>query len=458
MNLKKFRSTAVPFEFTPFSKKQMQVLTWWGDDSPYRDFDSIIADGSIRSGKTVSLALSFVTWAMNSFSGENFAICGKTIHACRRNVIGPLKQMLIGMGYDFMEIRNDNLLIVGRQYYVGDELVSVINQFHIFGGKDEAAQDLIQGITLAGIFFDEVALMPKSFVEQGTGRCSVEGSKFWFSCNPGPPMHWFYKEWIEGRFKKKALYLHFTMDDNPTLSKNMKDRYKRNYTGIFFKRFVLGLWVLADGVVYPMFDSSKHRVEYERNWSRVFISGDFGVQNATTFGLYGYYEPEEHYHLIDRFYHSGRDSKEQRTTKMYADSLVAMIRKNQLIPQCIYLDPSATAMIVELKKHPYIRARKIPIVGAMNSVILGIQFHAMLLESMKFTISSKSENTLKDVYEYGAYVWNEKSVDQGKDRVVEKDDHCMDSNRYGPLTDAIRHGAYAQERESFSGRGARTAA
>ena len=133
------------FQFQPFSRKQRKVLNWWCRTSPVKDYDGIIADGAIRSGKTVSMSLSFVMWAMSSFAGQNFAMCGKTIGSFRRNVLFWLKLMLKSRGYKVADHRADNLLVVTRR--------GVENYFYIFGGKDERSQDLIQGITLAGVFF-----------------------------------------------------------------------------------------------------------------------------------------------------------------------------------------------------------------------------------------------------------------------------------------------------------------
>ena len=129
------------FRFQPFSQKQKQVLTWWLPDSPVRHYDGIIADGAIRSGKTVCMSLSFVFWAMKSFNGQNFAMCGKTIGSFRRNVLFWLKLMLRSRGYRVTDHRADNLVEISRG--------QVTNYFYIFGGKDERSQDLIQGITLA---------------------------------------------------------------------------------------------------------------------------------------------------------------------------------------------------------------------------------------------------------------------------------------------------------------------
>ncbi|MGI6579927.1 MAG: PBSX family phage terminase large subunit [Saccharofermentanales bacterium] len=242
------RIEASIFKFKPFSKKQLQVLTWWTETSPVKSYDGIIADGAIRSGKTISMSLSFVLWAMTSFDNQNFAMCGKTILSFRRNVIFWLKLMLRSRGYEFSENRSDNLLTVWRG--------NTVNYFYLFGGKDERSQDLIQGVTLAGVFFDEVALMPESFVNQATGRCSVEGSKFWFNCNPEGSSHWFLLNWIKQNKQKRLLYLHFTMEDNLSLSENIKERYRSMYSGIFYKRYVLGEWAAAEGAIYMMLSNN----------------------------------------------------------------------------------------------------------------------------------------------------------------------------------------------------------
>lgn len=239
------------FKWGALSSRQKKVLCWWHKDSPYANYNGIIADGAIRSGKTVSMAFSFVIWAMSSYDRYNFAMCGKTIASLRRNVLGTLKNQLRARGYTATERRADNLLVVAK----GD----VANSFYIFGGKDESSQDLIQGITLAGVLFDEVALMPESFVNQATARCSVEGSKFWFNCNPGSVTHWFYQGWVLKCKRRKLLYLHFTMEDNLTLSEETKARYRSQYSGVFYKRYILGMWCVAEGLIYLQFAEDEQR-------------------------------------------------------------------------------------------------------------------------------------------------------------------------------------------------------
>ena len=232
-------------KFKPFSKKQLATLCWWGPNSPYRDKDAVICDGAVRSGKSLCMFVSFITWAGCSFQNASFAICGRTQSSVRRNLITPYLPVLEGLGAKCQYKMSQNKLTV--------EMNGRENTFWIFGGKDEASAALIQGMTLAGVMFDEVALMPRSFVEQALARCSIEGSKFWFNCNPSNPSHWFYNEWIKKADSKNALYLHFTMSENPSLSREMLERYENMYSGAFYERFVKGRWVAADGIVYPMF-------------------------------------------------------------------------------------------------------------------------------------------------------------------------------------------------------------
>ena len=203
-------------QFKTFSQKQLELLTWWCAQSPHRDRDAIICDGAVRSGKTVCMSLSFVFWAFYRFSEQSFALCGKTITGLRRNVVTPLLPILKNLGFTFTERRAANVLEI--------TLHGRTNRFYLFGGRDESSAALIQGMTLAGVMLDEAALMPRSFCEQAIARCSVEGSRLWFNCNPEHPAHWFYKEWILKREEKNCLYLHFKMEDNPSLSPDMLER------------------------------------------------------------------------------------------------------------------------------------------------------------------------------------------------------------------------------------------
>lgn len=400
------------FKFKPFSIKQKKVLTWWLPESPVSDKDGIIADGSIRSGKTVSMALSFVIWAMQSFSEQNFAMCGKTIGSFRRNVLMVLKLMLRSRGYKVKDHRADNLLEIR---YKGN-----VNYFYIFGGKDERSQDLIQGITLAGVLFDEVALMPESFVNQATGRCSVDGSKFWFNCNPDGPHHWFKTGWIDKVTEKNLLYLHFTMDDNLSLTEKIKQRYASLYTGVFYQRYILGLWVVAEGIIYDMFSEAKHVISSIPTVAdaKYYVSCDYGTQNATVFLLWKSGKGGVWY-CIDEYYYSGRDESTQKTDNAYADDLSAFIGDKKI--EAIIIDPSAASFIALLRERGY-RIKK-----AKNDVIDGIRFTGSLLNLGKIFFYVKCENTIK---EFSAYVWDVKACERGEDKPLKLHDHAMDAVRY----------------------------
>ena len=434
----KSRQKGQTFHFSPFSRKQKQVLTWWCKDSPVHNKDGIIADGAIRSGKTVSMSLSFVMWAMSTFNGQNFAMCGKTIGSFRRNVLFWLKLMLKSRGYSVTDRRADNLIIIRK----GD----TENYFYIFVGKDERSQDLIQGITLAGVFFDEVALMPESFVNQATGRCSVEGSKFWFNCNPDGPYHWFKVNWIDKstgylgkerveQIRKKAaeegkdpglkeiLYLHFTMDDNLSLSEEIKARYRSMYIGVFFKRYILGLWAAAEGVIYDMFDPEKH-VKNIKEFFQILVNGnryvscDYGTQNATVFLLWNK-GIDGKWYCIREYYYSGRDKGKQKTDAEYADDLKKWLDGTRI--KAMIVDPSAASFIAELRKRGY------KVIKANNDVLDGIRLVGMLLNLEMLIFSSSCTETIK---EFASYIWDEKAAEHGEDKPVKQHDHGCDAVRY----------------------------
>ena len=315
-------------QFKQFSQKQLELLSWWCDESPFRKFDAIICDGAVRSGKTVCMSLSFVFWAFYRFCDQSFALCGKTVTGLRRNVITPLLPLLSELGFQCNEQISKNLLEIskgGRK-----------NRFYYFGGKDESSAALIQGMTLAGVLLDEAALMPRSFCEQAIARCSVEGSRLWFNCNPEHPAHWFYKEWILKREEKNCLYLHFQMQDNPSLSKAMLERYRSLYSGAFYARFVEGKWAACDGLVYPFFDST-YLYDVPKTFSRYAVSCDYGTVNPTSMGLWG--QSGGHWYRIDEFYHSSKAKGFQMTDEEYYRSLCTLIGDKTV--DCVVVDPSA---------------------------------------------------------------------------------------------------------------------
>lgn len=420
------KKPAAVFKFKPFSKRQRMILNWWVPGSPVASADGIIADGAIRSGKTVSMALSFVLWAMTTFNGYNFAMCGKTIGSFRRNVLSFLKPMLIGRGFGVDDNRSDNLLTVRRGL--------TVNYFYAFGGRDERSQDLIQGFTLAGAFFDEVALMPESFVNQATGRLSVDGSKMWFNCNPAGPMHWFKTRWIDRRDDKNLLYLRFTMDDNLSLSESIKARYKAMYSGVFYLRYIKGLWAVAEGLVYPMFNEDNIYNDETRPialdaTSRRYIACDYGTTNPCVFldfrddGTTVWFERE--YRWDSKSEEAQRSACPNKTDAQYADDMREFMTDDPAKQCMIIVDPSAKSFITEL------RNRGFYVKEGNNNVLDGIRAVASMLGRRRIMIHERCAGT---IFELRSYVWDEKASQVGDEKPVKMLDHGVDAMRYGIMT------------------------
>ena len=390
-----------------FSEKQKTVLRWWC--GPEQRYDAIICDGAVRSGKTFCMGLSFVCWAMARFQGAAFGLCGKTTVSLRRNLVRGLVPVLEELGFRCEEKVSRSLLTVRRG---GRE-----NTFYFFGGKDEGSAALIQGVTLAGVLLDEAALMPRSFVEQACARCSVAGSRLWFNCNPEGPEHWFYKEWIQKAEARNALYLHFTMEDNPGLRPEIRERYSRMFSGAFYRRFVLGEWAAAEGRVYDFFDET-YLEDPPDGLSRWCISCDYGTVNPASFGLWGWKDGV--WYRVKEFYYDSREKKRQKTDGEYAQDLRALAGGRDI--RLVVVDPSAASFIEVLRRDG------LRVVKAENNVLSGIRTTAELLREKKLVICRGCDDALR---EFQLYCWAEGG---GQDRVRKEHDHAMDEIRYFAAT------------------------
>lgn len=381
----------------------------WAHLTKFKNRKAIICDGSVRSGKTVSMILGFVHWAMRFFDGKNFGICGKTISSTERNIILPLLNMPdITDYYSLQYIRGENKRIIIRSG-------SHTNTFFIFGGKDESSYTLVQGITLSGVLFDEVALMPKSFVDQAVARTLSEPeARYWFNCNPESAEHWFYKEWICNTRQKKALHLHFTMQDNPILSPEQIADAERLYTGVFYNRFILGEWCVAEGLIYPMFDKAVHVKSLPHPQGEWYVSVDYGTLNAFSAGLWCY-DGTTAYRVAE-YYYSGREQKRQRTNTQYLQSIQQLTAGKSI--SAVIVDPSAASFIAELRQAGFL-VRK-----GKNDVVEGIRRTAAALEQGKLLFSPDCKNSFR---EFALYRWDESS---SQDRPIKENDHAMDDIRY----------------------------
>jgi len=393
-----------------FSPKQRLVLSWWGRGSPYRDREAIICDGAVRSGKTFCMGLSFFAWAMREFNGARFALCGRSVGAVWRNLLEPLAPLLRRLRFQVREERSRNRLTVrfgGRE-----------NRFYLFGGMNEASGALIQGMTLAGALMDEVALMPRSFVEQTMARCSAEGARIWFSCNPEGPEHWFYKEWVLRAEERRALRVRFTMEDNPGLSRQVKERYQRMFRGSFYQRFVLGEWRQAEGLVYDFFCREMVQPVPQGEMEEWRVSCDYGTINPTSMGLWG--RRGEVWFRVGEFYYDARKEGRQMTDREYVRALEELAAGRRV--RQVVVDPSAASFMAALREEGW------PVTGANNDVLTGIRVTAELLRQGRLVICETCGDAIR---EFGLYRWDEKAAG---DRVVKRFDHAMDDIRYFAMT------------------------
>lgn len=400
-------------KFSDFSEKQRFVLTWWNADYPvYKN--GIICDGAVRSGKSLCTSLSFILWAMKNFNFADFAICGKTINALRRNIINPLTPILSSMDFD----------VTNRDTYIVVSKGGIHNIFSLFGSRNESSASQIQGERFGGALFDEVALMPRTFVEQVLARCtSIEGErpKFWFISTPEHPYHWFYNEWIKRFDEKNMLYVHFTIDDAPSLSNETKLRYKSLYSGAFYKRFIEGEWVSADGLIYPMFDQVKHTrkgLQYAL-YESYFISCDYGTVNPCSMGLWGFngMNKQPVACRIKEYYHNSRISGVQLTDEEYYTQLEKLANGHNI--RAIIVDRSAASFIETIKRHG-----KFCLIKGDSDVLAGIDAVSKALMSNSIYIDESCADTLR---EFSLYSWNNAIR---KDMPKKENDHAMDDIRY----------------------------
>lgn len=375
--------------------------------SPYCGREAVICDGAVRSGKTLSMTLGFFLWAMSCFDGMRFGLCGKTVPSLRRNVLADVLPRLAALGFRTEERRTEHLL---RVRFAGHQ-----NDFYLFGGYDESSAALIQGITFAGAFLDEVVLMPRSFVEQACARCSVTGSRLWFSCNPAGPYHWFYQEWILKAEERNCLYLHFTMEDNPSLSKQIRRRYERMYSGVFYRRFIRGEWVAAEGRVYDFFEQSMAQPVPQGAFDDWYISCDYGTVNPASFGLWGLQGGV--WYRVAEFYFDSRRERRQMTDAEYAEALRHLAGRRPI--HAVVVDPSAASFIELLRREGW-RVQK-----ADNDVLSGIRRTADLLKSGRVVLCTGCTDCLREIEEY---VWQDGRAE--KEQVKKEHDHAMDDMRY----------------------------
>lgn len=311
------------FKFKPFSKQQQRLIHWWRPGLVSSENDFVIADGSIRSGKTIACIIGFLTWSQEMFEGESFILAGKTMGALKKNVVRPMLQILEAWGWSYTYIRSgtDARIEIGS------------NVYYLYGANTEAAQDALQGLTAAGAYLDEAALFPRSFIDQAIGRCSVDGWKVWMNCNPEGPHAYIKEEFIDKATEKRVYRLHFVMDDNLTLSVDRKEAYRRAWSpgSVFYKRFILGLWVAADGLIYQQFADNVKQYLVDPKWLEeneiiyATIGVDFGgTKSAHSFTLTGFTRGYKQVVVLDEYY-----CKKRINPKQLQDDFIDFVRRAQ---------------------------------------------------------------------------------------------------------------------------------
>jgi PBSX family phage terminase large subunit len=375
--------------------------------------------GSVRSGKTITSLVRWISFIKNAPRGRLLMV-GKTERTLKRNILDDLRAM------------------VGKKNYkkCGDGTIKVFGRtIDLVGANDERSESKIRGATYAGAYCDEITLFPESFFKMLMSRLSVKGAKLFGTTNPDSPFHWFKRDYLDNK-KLDLIQFHFTMNDNINLDPDYVENLKKEYTGVWYKRMILGLWCLAAGAIYQNYDEDIHKLknlpatpyknndindidasnQLSRSFDKLFVGVDYGINNPTTFVLIG--KLEDKYYVIKEFYHDSK-LKGQKTDKHFAHELKKFIQDHKVSK--IFVDPSALSFKVELQEHG------IYTTDANNDVLNGIRKVGSLIESQKLFIHNSCENLNR---EFQSYLWDEKAQKKGEDKPVKEHDHALDALRY----------------------------
>ena len=418
------------FQFQPFSRKQRQALYWWHPGSGHEHCRMMLADGAIRSGKTVAMILSFLRWSQTSFEDQDFILAGVTAGALTRNVLSPMFQMLETLGIPWEYRRSAGLIRIGSSRY------------HVFGADKDNAQDKLQGMTAAGALADEAALFPRSFIDQMIGRCSVAGSRIFLNCNPNGAYHYLKTDFIDRADEIGMYRLHFTMEDNLTLSPEIRESYARSFQGVFYRQYILGEWVSAEGAVYPMWDDAENT--YEETDSRMYAgmrrycAVDYGTVNPCVF--LDARDDGRTFYIAKEYYWDSAAGRRQKTDAEYADDLTAFLDGDRDVQ--IIVDPSAASFKTELRNRGY------RVTDAVNDVREGISTTATLIGSRQ--VKAERNRCPCLLREMQSYVWDDRARRRGEERPLKERDHAMDALRYLCHT---KTGRFRRMRSGPTGRG-----
>lgn len=384
-----------------------------------------IAEGSVRSGKTVASIVRWIEYVKHAPPGDLLMV-GKTERTLKRNVLDVLEQMVGRKNFRYNRGLGE-LMLFGRRVYIA-------------GANDERAAGKIQGLTLAGAYGDELTLWPESFFTMLLSRLSVKGAKLFGTTNPDFPSHWLKVHYLDRATYLGLFVLHFSIDDNPNLDAAYVASLKREYTGVWYQRYILGLWVAAEGAIYRdawsddlLFDEESPDYDPEirnKRGLRRYIAVDYGTLNPQVY--LDVIDDGRVLWAINQYYWDGRARGREKTDGEYAEDLEAFIAEAgpQAIPvSAIIVDPSAASFRTELRQRR-LRYRETPeTVNADNDVLDGIRMVATMLKTHRLRIHRNRCRKLHE--ELIGYVWDERAVERGmKERPVKIADHSCDCVRY----------------------------
>lgn len=342
---------------------------------------------------------------------------GKTERTLQRNILDPIVEMI---GEDRFLVRGGEAYFAGRTIY-------------LCGASDARAENKIRGATLAGAYGDEITLWPESFFKMLLSRLRVPGAKFFGTTNPDSPFHWLKAEYLDRESELSLKRFPFRLYDNIRLDPDYVSNIEREYTGLWYRRFILGEWCQAEGAIYDMFDEKRHVVttdEMSKKYSLMeqCVGVDYGTGNPTAALLVNKYysRPEHRYHVADEYYYSSRAHQRQKTDAEYVSDFESFYARNNLSKNTVpmIIDPSAASLKLEARRRGFY------VVDANNAVLDGIRTIGTMFSRNILTLDPLCRNLCEEL---PSYVWDEKAQDAGQDVPVKMNDHACDALRYGVM-------------------------
>lgn len=339
-------------------------------------------------------------WVATMPADKLYLMCGKSLTTLKRNCLIPLEELFGRSNFQFSTSAKEAYLF-GRRILLE-------------GANDARSESKIRGLTLQGAYCDELTLFPRDFFVMLLSRLRVPGAKLIATTNPDSPEHWLKKEYIDRRTELDMLVVRFLLDDNTTLDPQYVTAVKAEYTGVFYNRFILGEWCLAEGIVYPQFGRTQHVRQLDSPQGKWYISVDYGTLNAFSAGLWCY-DGKQAYRAAE-WYYSGRAQRRQLTNAQYLKHIQALAGGRNIA--AVVVDPSAASFITELRQAGF-TVRK-----GKNDVVDGIRRVSTALQQGKLLFSPACQDCIR---EFSLYRWDEKAAE---DRPIKENDHAMDDVRY----------------------------